>query len=407
MPLQFNSWSPLGRNPKVSDIKKYVDFAAEFGFEVFATDASWFVRKDGNAIYGDWEPDPTGFPNGLKELSDYVHAKGMKFGVWLEPESVSTESRVAREHPGWILKYNGVPMQGTRTRVPLNFGIGDVGPWARAVVDRLVRQDKIDWLKLDYNADVGEAFDPPGTGRTGTVLYDHLKNYQAWLQQIRKNYPNLILENCSSGGLRSDLAMLAHTHLSFVSDVQEARSSVQLAYGCTLEFAPETCFQWMRGDEKDSSVNLKNPPGWWDFLFRTHMNGPFGITSRVLEWSPELRARAADNLALYKRVRSIIPGSDVYHLTPPPASGEDPTGWMALQYASPDRRRSLVMAYRLGKSDTRANFRLRGLNPEYRYSVTEDGRPRGMMSGAQLASAGLALQLDAEWRSAIVELAAN
>lgn len=254
---------------------------------------------------------------------------------------------------------------------------------------------------------MGEAFDPPGSERSGTVLYDHLKNYRAWLQQIRNDYPNLILENCSSGGLRSDLAMLAQTHLSFVSDVQEARSSVQLSYGCTLEFAPETCFQWMRGDEADSSVNLKSSPGWWDFLFRAQMNGPLGVTSRVFDWSPELRQRAVENVALYKRVRSIIPGSDVYHLTPPPDSGENPTGWAAIQYASPDQRRILVMAYRLGKSDAQHTFRLRGLNRKYKYLVTEDGRRRAVIDGARLAAEGLPLRLDAEWRSVAVELSAE
>jgi alpha-galactosidase len=276
-------------------------------------------------------------------------------------------------------------------------------------VDRLVREDKIDWLKLDYNQDVGEAFDPPGPERSGTVLYDHLRYYLDWLAQIRKDYPNLILENCSSGGVRLDLAMLSQTHTTWMSDITTPRASVELAYGCTLEFPPEVCNHWTVGDEDKGDanerghINLSAPPGWWDFLFRVQMNGQFGISSLVATWTPELKKRAIESVELYKRLRTVIAGSDVYHLTPPPASGEHPTGWMALQYVAPDRKRSVVMAYRLAESKPRQTLRLRGLDPEWDYTL-QDGPVVSARNGRHLASEGLDVKLDAEWRSAVIEL---
>jgi alpha-galactosidase len=408
---QFNSWEPpVRRAPTAAAVKNYADIAAELGLEAVVIDSGWFSNRGSrpDPIFGDWEADPATFPKGLRDVADYVHAKGMKFGVWLEIETAGTESRVFREHPDWFLRYNGAPM--LRGRLPnayLNFAKPEVRRWARAVIDRLVREDKIDYWRLDYNIDVGERFDPPGTERSGTVLYDHLNSFLAFLDEIRAAYPNLFLENCASGGLRFDLAILARTNTTWVSDTVDPRKSVQLAYGCTLEFLPEACYHWMTGDDDDGAVNLSDPPGWWDFMFRIAMNGQFGISSRMLDWSPELRKRAAENIALYKRLRPVIAGADVYHLTPPPAVGKDPVGWMALQYTHEDRKRSILMVYRLGKSEARQVFRLRGLEPGWNYKVTEVDRMRSsVFTGKQLLTEGLAVNLDDEWRSSVIELQA-
>jgi alpha-galactosidase len=137
------------------------------------------------------------------------------------------------------------------------------------------------------------------------------------------------------------------------------------------------------------------------------MNGQFGISSPVYEWSPELKKRAAENVALYKRLRPLISNSDIYHLTPPPEAGNNPKGWMALQYSSEDRTQSVLMAYRLGHSECRRNFRLRGLDPKRNYRIVEEGRKRGTYTGQQLSTEGLAVELDSEWRSAVIELEAE
>ncbi|MCL4401316.1 MAG: alpha-galactosidase [Acidobacteria bacterium] len=406
---QFNSWYPVLRSPKAAELKKYADEAAALGLEAFIIDAGWFSNRGSRVdpIYGDWDPDPVAFPKGLRDVADYVHAKGMRFGVWVEMECGGTESRVVREHPDWVLRYNGKPKAGGRGRVYLDFARPEVRRWARAVIDRLVREDKVDWLKLDYNVDVGQNFDPPGPGRSGTVLYNHLRNYLEFLDGIRKDYPGLVLENCSSGGLRFDLAIIARTHTTWLSDVVDPRRSVQLAYGCTVEFTPGICNHWMVGDKENGAVDLNNPAGWWDFMFRIAMNGQFGVSSRIFDWSPALKKRAAGNIALYKRLRGVIAGGDVYHLTAPPAAGSEPTGWMALQYNAEDRKRGAVLAFRLGKSEARKVLRLRGLEPNRRYRATEEGRLRGVFSGEQLAHQGLTVELPSEWRSSVIEFTAE
>lgn len=406
--VQFNSWYPFPGKMTVGEMKRCADVAAELGAEVFVLDSGWYNKKNWSAELGDYQVDRVAFPNGLEELSKHVRSRGMKFGLWVEIENVGTESDMIRQHPDWLLSYNGKPvLEGVRAM--LNFAKPEVRQWAHATVDRLVNDYDLEWMKIDYNIDVGDRFDPPATGqRQGTVLAGHYASYYAWLDEVRARHPRLVIENCSSGGLRFDLGILSHTHTNWLSDEVAPLPSVQLAWGCGMEFSPEVCNHWMVGDGEGDGASVDNnaPPGWWDFLFRVPMNGQFGISSRVFDWSPSLRRRAAENVALYKRIRTVIQGSDVYHLTPSPPH-QDPHGWMALQYVSGDRARSVLMAYRLRDSKPERHWKLRGLDPAAWYRVTIDGKPLPRpVSEQELSVTGLPLRLDAEWRAAVVELQA-
>ena len=117
-----------------------------------------------------------------------------------------------------------------------------------------------------------------------------------------------------------------------------------------------------------------------------------------------MRKHATENVAIYKRLRGVIAGADVYHLTPAPAAGQKPVGWMALQYVTVEANRSVVMTYRLAESTPQEVFHLRGLDPARKYQVTEDGRQRGTFSGAQLLKDGVPVALPEAWRAAIIEV---
>jgi alpha-galactosidase len=169
-----------------------------------------------------------------------------------------------------------------------------------------------------------------------------------------------------------------------------------------VQFAPEVCNHWMVGDADSGVVDSSKAPGWWDFMLRVPMNGQFGISGRIPEWSAAVRRRVAANVALYKQIRGTISGADVYHLTPPP-DRNDPTGWTAQEYVQPDSGGAVVLAYRLGNSTASATLRLRGLRPEARYEVTVDGRRQAVLTGEILAARGLPIHL-AAWRAAVVDL---
>ena len=407
--VQFNSWYPFPGKMTVAEMKSCADVAAELGAEVFVLDAGWYNKKNWSSELGDYEADRVAYPNGIEELSKHSRSRGMKFGIWVEIENVGTESEMIKKHPDWLLQFSGKPLlRGVRSM--LNFAKPEVRAWAHGVVDRLVKSYDLEWMKIDYNIDIGSQFDPAAQNeRTGAVLLDHVMSYYGWLDEVRAKHPKLVIENCASGGMRFDSGITAHTHTTWLSDEVAPLPSVQLAYGCTMAFAPQVCNHWMVGDGEGmgATVNMSAPPGWWDFMLRVPMNGQFGISSRVFDWSPALRQRAAGNVALYKNIRGVIAAGDVYHLTPPP-SNQDPKGWMALQYVSPDKKRSVLLTYRLGDSKQDETFKLRGLDPAAWYRVTVDGKPLpAAMTQQELTLRGLPLKLEAEWRSAVIEIAAE
>ena len=401
--VQFNSWYPFSGKMYIADMKRCANVAARIGAEVFVLDAGWYNKADWSREVGDWHVDRKAFPKGTAELAEHVHAKGMKFGMWTEIECLGDQSEMFQRHADWCLKCDGKPVKGN-VRYQLNFGKPEARQWALGELDRIVRENKLDWVKIDYNVDIGDRFEADGGKRPGDVHYRHVRGYYAFLDELRKAHPRLIVENCSSGGLRFDLGIIGHTHTTWLSDRTLPKPSLQLAYGSTLEFTPGVCNHWMVGDDESGHVSLASPPGWWQFMFRVPMNGQFGISSRVFEWNESLMKCAAENVALYKRVRAVIAAGDCYHLTPPPPH-ENPRGWMALQYVDPDSGRSVVMAYRLGESQASETFRLRGLAAKSRYRLCVDGQTKGDPSGARLTPDGrLALTLAEPWRATVVEL---
>jgi alpha-galactosidase len=159
----------------------------------------------------------------------------------------------------------------------------------------------------------------------------------------------------------------------------------------------------MVGDTDQGVVDVSKPEGWWNFLFRVPMNGQFGFSSRVFQWSAELQENARANIELYKSVREAVAGADVYHLTPQPELVH-PTGWMALQYVNDDGKASVVTAYRLHGDVAERVFRLRGLVAERSYEVIRDGHSVGHVTGADLMKSGLSVRLDEPWRASLVQL---
>ena len=401
--VQFNSWYPFPGKMTIAEMKRCAELAAKLGAEVYVLDAGWYNKKDWSTELGDYKADLQAFPNGIQELANYVRKLGMKFGIWVEIENVGVNSEIFRDHPDWCLPYNGKPIE-REVRRQLNFAKPEVRRWARSVIDRLVHDYGLEWIKIDYNIEIGEQFDPPAPGqRQGDTLYRHLMNYYSWLDEVRAAHPRLVIENCSSGGLRFDAGIMAHAHTTWLSDEVKPKPSVQLAYGCTLEFTPGICNHWMVGDTEHGDILPSDSPEWWDFMFRVPMNGQFGISSRVFNWNPELIRHAQQNVSLYKQLRSTIVNADVFHLTPQPAH-DDPAGWMALQYVPPNSTGSIVIAYRLGQSNAQETFKLHELKLDNQYRVKSDGGTLGTWTGRELSDAGLKVTLNAPWRATVVRL---
>lgn len=404
MLVQFNSWFPLQIDVTAENLRPYVDAAADLGLEVFTIDAGWFVKNTFEREVGDWKTNLKKFPKGVGETADYVRSKGMKFGIWFEIESLGEGTEVLKQHPEWCLQYNGKPVlcEPWTNRRHLDFSNPEVSNWALAQFDNVYKEcGGIDWVKLDYNISIGSQFQNLNGISTGDCLRGHILAFYNWLDKLHEKYPNLVLENCSSGALRMDIGILKHTHTSFVSDETSVNPSLGMAWSSTLEYVPRMINHWTVGmGNHNPIIDETLPRGYWDYMFRVPMNGQFGISSRIVDWSPELKICAKENIAIYKKIRTIIADADVYHLTPQP-DYNDPQGWTVLAYVSNNAREAVVMANRGRGGDDVYELKLSQLKPSVSYRIEVNGKEYGRISGANLAKDGMKIKLD-NYRASVI-----
>ena len=402
--VQFNSWFPLQQTVTAENLLPYIDKAHELGCESFTIDAGWFTKKSWDREAGDWQTNRKTFPNGLGPIANYVHSKGMKFGLWFELESLGDQSDMLKQHPDWCLQYKGKPVM-TGNRAHLDYSKPEVFQWALEQFGKMYAEcEGIDWVKLDYNISIGSNFETSDGIKTGKSLRNHILAYYNWLDTLQAHYPNLFIENCSSGAMRLDLGIARHTHTSFISDETTPNPSLGMAWSATLEYLPRAVNHWVVGMGNHYAViDQSLPKEYWDFMFKVPMNGQYGISSKILEWEPDLWQCALDNIKLYKRIRSIIADADCYHLTPQP-DYVDPQGWVAIQYVDPDSENSVLMAYRTRCIEQDYTAKLQALDPSGRYKVSIDGVYQKTYKGEDLMKIGLRLSLDNEYRACVIEL---
>ena len=364
-PLTLHSWEAVYFDHDAGRLERLARTAAAIGVERFVLDDGWFLgRRDDSAGLGDWSVDPQVWPAGLRPFADLVRDLGMEFGLWVEPEMVNPDSRLAREHPDWLL---GVRDDGSRPR-----------PWRRQQVldltrpevvahlgerlDALVSDVGIAYLKWDHNRDLHEA--PTVHGQTLAVY--------RLLDDLRERHPGLEIESCSSGGARVDLGVLARTDRVWASDTNDPleRQAVQRWTG--LLVPPELVGSHV-GPARAHTTGRTTDLG---FRCLTALFGHAGIEWDVSACSPQELAQLTAWAATYRRLRGLLHSGDVVRADHP-----DPGAWLHGVVAA-DGSRAAFAYVRLDTSPDLQPGRLRlpGLDPGRRYRVAADpafGPPPG------------------------------
>ncbi|MGW3607122.1 glycoside hydrolase family 36 protein [Micromonospora sp. NPDC005161] len=242
----FNDYmNTLMGDPTTDKLLPLIRAASRVGAHYFCIDAGWY--DDGGDWWdsvGEWSPSHTRFPDGgLGRVLDAVRAEGMVPGLWLEPEVVGVRSRVAAQFPDEaFLQRRGVRIV-EHDRYLLDLRHEQARKHLDDVVDRLVDDFGVGYLKLDYNVTPGVGTDrdadSPGDG-----LLRHTRAYLGWLDGVRERHPGLVLENCASGSMRADYALLARTEIQSTSDQQEPLLYPPIAAGALMAVLPEQAGNW-------------------------------------------------------------------------------------------------------------------------------------------------------------------
>ncbi|MCL2464492.1 MAG: alpha-galactosidase, partial [Micrococcales bacterium] len=245
LPVVFNDYmNTLMADPTTAKLLPLIDAAASLGAEIFCIDAGWY-DDDGDwwDSVGDWQPSTTRFAGGLAQVIDHIRDRGMVPGLWLEPEVVGIASAAASRLPDGAFFRRG----GHRIVEHRRHHLDVAHPAARRhldqTVDRLVRDFGIGYLKLDYNITPGIGTDHPDG--PGAGLLAHNRAYLAWLDTLRTRHPHLIIENCASGGMRTDYALLSRLDLQSTSDQQNPLRYAPIAAAAPASILPEQAAHWV------------------------------------------------------------------------------------------------------------------------------------------------------------------
>lgn len=244
LPVVFNDYmNTLMGDPTTATLLPLIDAAARVGADYFCIDAGWYAEGHWWDTVGAWEPAASRFPNGITEVIDHIRARGMVAGLWLEPEVIGVHSPLARSLPDDAFFSRG----GIRVAEHGRHHLDLRSPAARlhldAVVDRLVSDYGVGFVKMDYNTMPGPGTDATG-GAPGDGLLGHNRALLDWLDSIQARHPQLLIENCASGAMRMDYAMMSRLHLQSTSDQQDPVMYAPIAAAAPASLLPEQAGNW-------------------------------------------------------------------------------------------------------------------------------------------------------------------
>jgi alpha-galactosidase len=266
---------------------------------VFCVDAGWY---DNDAAWwdsvGEWQPSQTRFPRGIEEVLGRIRDRGMVPGLWLEPEVIGVRSPVADKLPVQAFLQRGGVRLVEHNRYHLDLRHPRAVAHLDEVVDRLVEQLGIGYLKLDYNIDPGAGTDLDADS-VGAGLLGHNRAHLAWLDSILDRHPGLILENCASGAMRMDYALLSRMQLQSTSDQQDFRRYPPIAVAAPMSVLPEQAANWAYPQPDMSDEQLA-------FTVCTGMLGRLYLSGRLDQMRPEQLASVRAAVGAYRELRADL-----------------------------------------------------------------------------------------------------
>ena len=409
-------WVETAGHGNIEEDKICVDRAAEMGYDIFYIDANWYFPIDSTRALsstGDWEVDITRYPNGIGELRDYCHEKGLLFGLWMEPERIGSLSNAAKESAGLVtMGYNqknngGFPEKGVG-------GIVDLAKdksyaWVENHIIRMIEYTKVDMFRLDFN----HIYDVPYSGNMRDGYFENSdwrynERFQAMYERLRKRFPDVIFENCASGGGRTDLGAVKYFCHTWITDTPVSPRSFDITNGMTMCLPPELIDRLTTTMDAHTMADLDFQIRQMLFVRPTAHHGHGCGTPLSATENPVMQERFKHFLDLYNHfVRTFIEESSIYHHTPA-LDGEDSRGVGILELVAKDSSKAVLGLFRLADSaDMEIIARFKGIDASKNYLVHLDNTNEEFVcEGRILKYEGLKLHNDASLTSELVILTA-
>jgi alpha-galactosidase len=375
-----------GNRQSIAEQKAFVDSYArqEDKVDYLWIDAGWYegVEPDWSAAkgLGTWKADPVRFPHGIREISDYAHAHGMKFVLWFEPERVYRGSYVWDNHPEWLLSWSGLGLRKQNNRL-LNLGDPAARAWITDTVSHFITEQGVDLYRQDFNVDPLEAWrNNDAADRQGMTENLYVQGYLAYWDALLEQHPGMLIDSCASGGRRNDLETLRRAVPLYRSDYEAPQfdppkpevfdGNQGQTYGLSL-WVPYFGSGEYADDAYSARGQLCPAVG-----VGTHADKP--------NW-PAFHKQ----MTTYRKVADFFYG-DYYPLTP---YSTERTVWIAWEYVRPDQGDGMIEAFRREDcTSATTRLKLHHLNPDARYDFTDvDSGQTTRLTGTEAMTEGLSL----------------
>lgn len=398
-PVLYNSWYATTFNVNEEQQLVLAKTAKELGVETFVIDDGWFKgRINDKGGLGDWTIDKIKFPNGLKPMIDKINGMGLDFGIWIEPEMVNPNSDLYRAHPDWVFNYPNRVRHLGRNQLLLNLARKDVYDFLYKSFYTLLKENNIKYIKWDMNkalTDPGFPSAPIEDQRSVRIQY--MENFYRLIESLRKEFPEVWFENCSSGAGRVDLAMMSQMDFCWGSDNTDPIDRIFIHHSYLNAFPANTMISWVT----DADWHKQKPS--LEYKFDVSMAGVLGLGYDLTKWGDIEKNIAKQKIARYKEIRQTVQFGDHYRLVSPYETNRS-----ILQYVNKSQSESIVFVYNLAEypataiSDTQSasDVLLRGLLPDALYKI----EGLGIYKGDYLMNVGFLFPLTGAYKSGIYKI---
>lgn len=394
-PVLINNWEATYFDFDGEKILNIAREAAKLGIEMLVLDDGWFGRRDDdNSGLGDWYVNEKKLEGSLEELSGKIHDMGMKFGLWFEPEMISEDSDLYREHPDWALQIPGREPNRGRNQLVLDMSRKEVRDYLFERISGILGSVEIDYVKWDVNRSLCDMYSHAlEKERMGEIYHRVMLGIYDLLERIVSGFPEILLEGCSGGGGRFDAAMLYYSPQIWCSDNTDAVNRLDIQYGTSFFYPVSSMGAHV------SAVPNHQTGRTTSFATRGHvaLSGSFGYELDLGRISEEEKELVKRQIAEFNRYYSLTHEGDYYRLEPP---GGRFNAWEFVDGEKEHALQTLVMTSAEGNA-LPVHTTVKGLDPRKDYRCLYNGQVR---SGSTWMNAGLTLdQVPGEYESVLIE----
>lgn len=381
-PILINNWEATYFDFDTEKLLSIAKEASGLGIEMLVMDDGWFGKRNSdNCALGDWVVNEDKIKGGLKYLVDEVNKLGMKFGIWFEPEMISPDSDLYRAHPDWAIQVPGKTPMMSREQYVLDLSRREIVDYAYECVASILRSANIEYVKWDMNrqlADLGSFCLEPE--RQGELSHRYVLGVYEMQERLIREFPNLLLENCSGGGARFDAGMLYYSPQIWCSDDTDAVERLKIQQGTAMVY-PLSAMGAHVSDCPNHTVGRVTP---FETRGYVALAGTFGYELDVTKIPEEDRRMIPAQVEMYHKYNDLVRTGDYYRI----AGFLDNHLYDAYMVVAKDKKEALVTYVQvLGRANYHSRrIRLKGLADNLNYRIEETGQ---VLSGSALMNAGI------------------